>query len=131
MKMPCPKCKKPGLRQQVSVYVDAPTEFHSLGKKYLIKRNVKILGVGWPYSTWYCPQPRCGFLQHLAPHIKDGRLDFVPGARVILHGSGKTGTVKRSVVTKYITCWVDLDGGGRQRVTTQHLTILPTKDKKP
>jgi hypothetical protein len=128
VKIPCPKCKT-ALRQQVSVYVDAPAGCTSLNKKGLAKRAVKILGVGWGYATWYCPRPGCGHFQHFAPYIRDGRLDFTPGVRVrFVNDPQKTGVIARVTHTKYTTCWIDLDGGGRQRATSQHLELLP-KDK--
>ena len=53
--MKCPKCKTP-LRQQVSVFVDAPASCTGLGKKGLARPDVKVLGVGWDQATYYCPK---------------------------------------------------------------------------
>ena len=61
--MRCPKCKKARLRQQVSVFVDCDADCHSLSKQGIRKRDVKILGAGWPQATLYCPT--CGWLERL------------------------------------------------------------------
>lgn len=50
----CPKCMKFTLRQQVSIYADCELACHDLSKKGIRKRDVKILGVGWPTVTIYC-----------------------------------------------------------------------------
>lgn len=56
----CPRCKKQELRQQVSVYVDAPADCHDLSKKGIRSKRVKILGVGWDLGKIYCQS--CGYI---------------------------------------------------------------------
>ena len=58
--MKCPKCKRTRLRQQVSVIVECDAECRSLGKNGIRKRDVKIMGAGWPQAMIYCP--RCGHI---------------------------------------------------------------------
>lgn len=56
----CPKCKRRGvLRQQVSIFADAPLRCTNLSKSGIRSRDVHILGVGWPQAVWYCPA--CGW----------------------------------------------------------------------
>lgn len=59
--MNCPRCKKVRLRQQVSVFVECDLENHSLNKKGMRSKDVKILGAGWPTASVYCP--KCGFYE--------------------------------------------------------------------
>lgn len=65
--MKCPKCRKP-LRQQVSVFVDAPADCTGLGKKGLARTDVKIIGVGWDRATYYCQT--CPYMLRLAKGTK-------------------------------------------------------------
>lgn len=57
--MKCPKCKRAKLRQQVSVFVECDADCHSLNKKGIRKKDVKIMGAGWPQASIYCP--RCSY----------------------------------------------------------------------
>ena len=57
--MNCPKCKRVRLRQQVSVFVECDAECSNLSKAGIRKRDVQILGAGWPQATIYCP--KCGW----------------------------------------------------------------------
>jgi hypothetical protein len=52
--MRCPKCKKGGVRQQVGVIVECSADRHSLDKKGIRNKDVKILGVEWALATWFC-----------------------------------------------------------------------------
>jgi hypothetical protein len=61
--MKCSKCKKGSLRQQVSIYADAPLDCHNLSKKGIRSKEVQILGVGWPTALIYCTN--CGFKERL------------------------------------------------------------------
>ena len=65
--MRCPKCKRGRLRMQVNVFVDCDGDCHSLNKKGIRKKNVKIQGVGWDLASFYCP--KCGYiLRHEGKH---------------------------------------------------------------
>jgi hypothetical protein len=66
----CPKCKRPGLRQQVSVFVDCPASHYNLSKKGIRGKAVRIVGVGWPTAVYYCPHDGCGFLLRLGEEKK-------------------------------------------------------------
>lgn len=59
--MTCPKCKRGRLRQQVSVFVECDAECANLSKTGIRKRDVVILGAGWPRTTYFCP--KCGWLE--------------------------------------------------------------------
>lgn len=61
MRLKCPKCKRCGLRKQVSLFVDCPAECYRLGKRGLRSAEVKINGADWPQERFYCPT--CGWFQ--------------------------------------------------------------------
>jgi hypothetical protein len=58
--MKCQKCGKGELRQQVSIFADAPLECHNLSKKGIRAKDVQILGAGWPTAVIYCTNAECG-----------------------------------------------------------------------
>lgn len=62
--MKCPKCKRGKVMQQVNIVVECPADNHSLNKKSIRKRIVKIMGVIWDRATWYCDRG-CGYVLRL------------------------------------------------------------------
>jgi hypothetical protein len=63
--MKCPRCKRTNLRQLVSVFVECNADCRSLSKKGIRKRDVQIIGAGWPTATLFCPKDGCGFVLRL------------------------------------------------------------------
>lgn len=63
----CPKCKKPGLRMQVSVFVECDAGRHNLSKSGIRCKDVVVLGAGWPTAAYYCMREGCGFYERLKP----------------------------------------------------------------
>lgn len=59
MEFTCPKCNGTNVRQQVSVFVDAPAGCRNLSKSGIRRKDVIILGVGWNRASMYC---ECGWL---------------------------------------------------------------------
>lgn len=50
----CDKCKRGWMRQQLSVFVDAPLDCRSLSKQSIRSKHIRILGAGWDRATIYC-----------------------------------------------------------------------------
>lgn len=69
----CPKCKKPGLRQQLSVFVECDAGRRNLSKSGIRGKDVVILGAGWPTAAYYCMRDGCGFYERLKPDAADDK----------------------------------------------------------
>lgn len=56
----CPKCRGKA-RVLVELYLDIPAELeHLLSKKNLRRKDVKVMGAGWPKCRYYCAKG-CGW----------------------------------------------------------------------
>jgi hypothetical protein len=76
----CPKCKKPGLRQQVSVFVECDAGRSNLSKSGIRGKDVVVLGAGWPTAAYYCLRERCGFYERMKPEA-DGKTKPPPAPK--------------------------------------------------
>lgn len=61
--MKCPRCKRRRLRQHVSVFVECDADCRNLSKSGIRKKDVQILGAGWPTAMLFCPG--CGWALRL------------------------------------------------------------------
>lgn len=62
-KLVCQKCKTP-LRMGVDVFVDlSAIWFRKINKSTFRDSTLKIYGVKWESSIFYCPKPGCGFAE--------------------------------------------------------------------
>ncbi len=61
--MNCPKCKAPGLRQQVSVFIECDADRTNLSKRGIRSADVKVMGAGWPQAVLFCA--KCPYMLRL------------------------------------------------------------------
>lgn len=53
--MKCPKCRRAKVRCQVSLFLEIPGELmNRLSKQNLRRRDVFVLGAGWPCKILFC-----------------------------------------------------------------------------
>lgn len=63
--MKCPKCGGP-TRTAVNLYLDIPGSLNNrLNKAALRRKDVRVMGAGWPTALHYCLRMRCGWIMRL------------------------------------------------------------------